>query len=472
MSLSTTQKDTLRDDSRVIDVAAHCDSLKRESDHFDVAIVGGGLAGHWAAQKLDGARTVILEPRSEPAGKSLLVHGSRLSEYDLFEPIRGIERGLFPIKNYDIFYPDKNWGKNAFCDSKLDNPAESVFSVEQSAILRAVDGARPLEIWKTRVRSIRQHAKDKMTLTLDNGQEITAEYVIDTSGSYTPVSRHRIFDQQGNHIPLITDDPVMLWCYGERVQAQAKEMHTLFYRAGSEIGAGSWILPYGDGEVDIISASYCRLSDLHKIPRRKIYEKFFKYACREGIIENIEGQSFPVSGAIRMQPITPEATSLRNVIIMGDAAGMGSPAFGEVIPFILEGGDKLSQVIKKNGSAYDFYKKWRHGGMLPYSAEQVLLIQKVKQIDQDNGDHDWEVCSGAGSRIELYDAVIKTLPEHIQHQFLIERHIPKRYIPHLAWGLLSNPQSRAWATQFAKDFAYAKLCEWRGEMLNYKPDAA
>jgi len=266
-------------------------------------------------------------------------------------------------------YPDYDNVLRSPKFSDFSPPEQSYYGVRQEALLNQIKKGGDFPLWQTGVKKV-VIGEENIKLILTNGDQIITQYLIDASGGASNLSRHLIFASNDQPIPLVNDDPLVMWCFGEKVIADVEEAHTLYHPAGRTIGSASWILPWGNGEVDIIAAGFCRYSQLGKVPQRQIYQNFLAYCLSRGYVANLKTDGEKIVGFIRVQPIGPSSARLEKVLVVGDAAGVGSPVYGEVIPAILAYGKILAQIIGEEKTALDFYRLWRYQTpYFPYDLE-------------------------------------------------------------------------------------------------------
>lgn len=436
----------------------NCESFQET----DVVIIGAGLAGRWFSNIFtrNGIPNIVIGRK--PPEKSLLVQGAVLEKHGLFEPVYHGGNALNRIDTLFMDYPDQSLVLEASSYSNPDKPNTAFYAVSHHPLLEAATQPNSTNIWDTFVMKV---TVDGWKLVIDTPQQrLRASYLIDATGPRSTLSRNLIFNASGEQLPIITDDPLALWCFGERVVGQAKDSHTLYRPVSRGIGSGSWILPWENGEIDLVAAGFSRLSRVGNVPKRLIFERFKQYCLDQGYIDGLLAGSERISGLIRLQPMLAEASAIPNVFLAGDAAGFGSPAYGEVIPAILDYAEPLANFLKKGGSARDYYEYWRYNSSIfPYSLEQAFLKLKAEPFGRVDVE-DNSTCQGAGSNAALYRFILESLPPKVQRRFLKTRKIPVISFIRQFKNVIDRPDFLKYLASFGRHYFNVKLAEMRSQM--------
>lgn len=433
---------------------AFCESFQ----NTDVVIVGAGLAGRWFSRTLSEHGIPNIVVGREAPDKSLMVQGAVLEKYGIFEAISRQGNALNRVDNLFMDYPDQKLVLNASCKSDPAKPGTAFYAISHTPLLEAATGnTGPSNIWDSYVHRVTA-VRDKLVIDIPQ-QRICADYVVDATGPRNPLARNLIYNLDGENLRLITDDPIVLWCLGERVKGKTPDTNTLYRPVSRSIGSGSWILPWENGEIDLVAAGFSRLSNIGSIPKKLIYERFKNYCLDKGYVGDLSPDSDKISGLIRLQPVLEEASGVPNIFLVGDAAGFGSPAYGEVIPAILDYAKPLAQVLERGGTSRDFYRFWRkNSSVFPYSLEQSVLKLKAEPLGRVN-DIDESESLGAGSNAALYRVVIDCLSPEVQREFLQTRKIPVMAFLKQLGPILTRLDFLKYLGDLGKHYLYVKSCE-------------
>ncbi|GAA2491896.1 hyaluronate lyase [Winogradskya humida] len=293
---------------------------------WDVAVVGagpGGLAAAYAAAA-GGARTVVLEraehPRYKTCGGGLLGNSLRLAQSRISVPARD--------EIYAVTITDR--GKRAFTRHSTQRPVltmvrrdEFDFAWYEAAVAA---GAQVRQFCQ--VRSIDQD-EDAATVTLADGETITARTVIGADGSAGISSRHVgvTFDQQD---------------LGLEVEIEASAADRDSYRGrvlldwGPVAGSYGWVFPKDDQlTVGVIMAK-------GRGAETKRYLADFLSQL------GLEGRTVIRDSGHLTRCRNPGAPLRKGrVIVVGDAAGLLEPWTREGISYALRSGTWAGEAAAK-----------------------------------------------------------------------------------------------------------------------------
>jgi len=409
---------------------------------FDVVVVGAGIAGSAAADRLAelGFRVAVLEKRVTPPEKSLYVNGLHFDS-----PLRKsltLQGALVPLPEIAVVNaddPSRNWGR------KENGGGNVTFALFHQPIVQSLQEKWGDNVEKINITACRsEEYPGKVVVALSNDSELTCSYLVDATGCSSLVSRRHSVLESG---VMLEDDPIVMWVRGVRVYGEFQP-GILFIPIGRNVGLG-WVMPYSSSYGDIMTSDFCRMSELNPQLHQQIFENCLNY-CEDKGICHVRGIEDRLVGFVRCEPISKKvAGCTRRVYPIGEAAGMGSPFEAEVVPAALNWGRKLGDALALGVSPSDFHRLWRQKEqMFPYDLELAMLTKRMQR--EARGDY--------GSNAPIYKALLSYLPEDAQNQVLTTRRIPRKYLPKLLQGLIGNLN---WVPDFIETGTYLAKIKMR-----------
>lgn len=393
---------------------------------YDVAVVGGGPAGSEAAYQLatKGFKTMLIEKRErgwdKPCGGGLPPYGVQDAFYEL--PKKVVEREIYGFRLHGP--------KESFADHITQYKGVIVKRHVYGTWLfeRAIDaGAEYLE--ETQVRKV-EEGKDRVTLSLGNGEELYAEFVIGADGMTSGVAKslgiHSGWEKKdialGAHYQIYMEESMVDEKLGSSIE--------MFF--GSEIspqGYG-WIFPARD----MISVGIA--SVVSKMKGKSIRDYLEKFVSR--VLPELNPNSSEYRKVFQSHLIPqkiPRRVGSERSLLVGDAAGLVSPATWEGINYARKSSIFAAELIEKcleNGnfdhlSAYEamlkkhFYKsdfKYDYLFQRLFSNDRLLKVV----IDGSNDDRELK---------RLFEILIGSTEPHRVAYHIMKKKLPRMLLKSL-----------------------------------------
>ena len=313
--------------------------------NYDVIICGAGPSGATSAKFISekGYKVALLDKASFPRNK--LCGGALRLSVDRFEYIM---KGIGNISMTNCFEVKMHSPSLKYiADFKSSSPViYHIKRLEFDSMLvnMAVDvGADLLENHFVEKVSI---SRDKSSVFLKNGDELSSKLIIGAGGMYDPVLSY-LRKKQGLPIyykkseiayMLMQEFPVSM-DFIFNVFGEQKTSH-MFLKPGGVYGYG-WLFPK-DTVLNVgIGALW---NDIKMVEKHEIFYMFLKLLKKQGLfpkkcnLGQIEVTLLPLSGPIRK-------TYAERAIVVGDAAGFISPLSGEGLYYAISSGKFAAETV-------------------------------------------------------------------------------------------------------------------------------
>ncbi|MGO4445011.1 NAD(P)/FAD-dependent oxidoreductase [Mycobacterium sp. 2YAF39] len=311
------------------------------TQHYDLAIAGGGPAGAAAAWQAvqTGARVVVLDkaafPRDKPCGDGLtpraVSHLQKMGladRVDTFHRVNGAR--IFSPSEWNLSFPNRpgmpdhgHVARRSELDALLlDHARAAGAEVRQSA---EVTG--PIVDDNGRVAG----------LVLEGGERISADAVIAADGAYSPVKRALRLESQRNGysaIAIRAEMPVK-WA-----DTDTLDIHLKLAFNGDQLPGYGWVFPLGGGRANI-GLGYCTsYKKWHDINATQLLSEFLATLPPEWELpplselkesKALQAWRLPM-GFTAWPPWRP------GVLFAGDALGAARPVSGAGISKALQSG--------------------------------------------------------------------------------------------------------------------------------------
>ncbi|MEM6485394.1 MAG: FAD-dependent oxidoreductase [Pseudomonadota bacterium] len=320
-----------------------------EGEHYDVAIVGGGMVGGAAAAGLAqrGQRVVLLEaqqlPTFEPSQPpDLRVSAINLGSFDLLESL-----GIWPALTSMRLQPYDRlavWEKHGRCefdarDLGLDHLGYFVENrLLQLALLQQAQ-SRPNVTLLTEARVDELELGRSCTLTLTDGRRVHSRWIVAADGAQSQLRTLAGIRTRG-------------WKYAQQVLAisvktQGKDSSTTWQQF-APTGPMAF-LPMYDNHAELIWYHNAqRIADLKKLSDTRLAEEIrdaFPLELDE--FELLGRASFPI------QRLHATDYSHQNLVLVGDAAHAINPLAGQGVNLGFKDVEALLQLFDESASALD-----------------------------------------------------------------------------------------------------------------------
>lgn len=401
--------------------------------NYDVIIAGGGVAGiSTAIACAEQGMTVGLVERQKEGKrqeKSLFLNG------DHFDPklIEELEQGgnIQTIPGIVLINADdrtRNWQKKGdqfrtcavqhgpLINSLLRRVPANVDIIESPIISNSDDGIS----CSVTIRG------NKFS---DRETTLSSKNLVDASGDFSHISRkHRTKNKHG----LVVDDPIVMWMWGVRGHGKFNP-DILYDPIGKDIGTVSWVTGFREDYGDIISAGYCRLSEVKLRKYQPKLDSLIQF-CRKNDLCDLRQIEYRLGGVIRSEPIAlKDVLKSRRVWITGQAAGMADPLMAEALSPAYKLAKPLAKSIANGNTPDDFYKQWRYGEerMFNYPLMLAMLYRRIHLHSKGI----------VGGNSELYKLLIEHMSEDAQERALKSRSVSLRDIMHSIIPILEHPKA-------------------------------
>jgi geranylgeranyl reductase family protein len=290
---------------------------------FDVAVIGSGPAGAFAALKLaeNGISTVLVEkeilPRYKTCGGGLSYRGKRMLPFDVSSVI---ESEFYKL---DIHFEKAN----AFFQPEREDPIISMVmrsEFDHLIVKKAIEaGAKILENHKLKDITF----GDDLTLHTSQG-DVKAKFVIAADGALSPTAKITGWKETRYLIPALEYE----------VEVNEEDFERLSKQVRLDFDAVplgyAWSFPKKN-HLSIGVASARRT----KINLKEYYREYLKTLCiKEVITEELHGFQIPLTHR-------RDGFFKKNVFLVGDAAGFADPFSAEGITNAMLSGQMAAESI-------------------------------------------------------------------------------------------------------------------------------
>ena len=337
-------------------------------EHRSVLIIGAGPAGSAAAQRLaeDGIDVLVIEKRQiigNPAqcgecvpewGEVIGAFPKAASEEWLRDYFIFPERiKLHPLKWMRIYSPSgKAW------EMPLDAFAAHRLQFDGLLADRAMNAGAEIRV-NTALTNIITNRKDGKDLYVSNNGKITADVIIDASGSLAHVARLRGGHQGEDQVPTI---------YAQ-VSGEIPESFDIFLGAIAPMGY-AWIIPKGEGFANVgIGVKAGAMKGVLKEHLKKLCDEL------NLTIHSWGGGWIPMGGPVKN-------LVKDNVLAVGDAGGLVMPSNGGGISQAIMSGFYAGETIIQHFNNAMELQNYHHRTMnvMKKSLKTSLRTKKIAYL--------------------------------------------------------------------------------------------
>lgn len=327
-----------------------------QREHYDVIIVGAGVAGGAAARFLTrfGRRTLVIEATDWPRhretcsgifGQTFDLLDTSVADYpgEIFEMAVDDIRLVFGGRAYGAF-PER-WVKPFYDETlylTLRGELEAWILGLSSAELVTGCHLRPSDIAQEGLR---------YRVTLGDERVVESDFLIGAGGTHCPV-RRRFFEEDRNR-----DDMVVLLESELEGELHGGLLSNYYYFDG--VRGFAWVYPKGDGG-RLTNIGVCAVGDPRDARIRPHWEAFVDHLKRERILDRDYDPGRAVGSALYLAQLDgPVTTRDGRCLIVGDAAGVTHRDFWNGITPSIQSGRLAADHIAGRGA-------YRRPGLDPF----------------------------------------------------------------------------------------------------------
>lgn len=344
---------------------------------YDVIICGAGPSGTTAAKFISekGFRVALLDKSIFPREK--LCGGALRLSIDKFDYVMSALKSISLINSYEVKMHSSSLKYTI--DFKSKSPLiYHIKRLEFDALLLniAVDsGANFFENSYVKKVAI---DKEKSTVWLKNGEQLSSQIIIGAGGTFDPVSTYlckkynlKSLWQKSDMAYMmmqecLTDESFIADTFGDQYTSH-------FYLKPDNIYGYGWVFP----KDNVLNVGLGGLwSDIKKIDRNAAINSFIKHLKKQNMLpknfdlKHVKKTILPLSGPIKK-------TYDDRSILVGDAAGFISPLTGDGLYYAISSGKYAAETIIKalEAESYSskFLKKYELCWQNEWGSELALL---------------------------------------------------------------------------------------------------
>lgn len=330
------------------------------TDHYDVAIAGGGPGGAAAAWKAatTGARVVVLDkaefPRDKPCGDGLTPRAvSYVQKMGLADQVATFHR----LNRATIFSPSQ-WELSFPSRPGMPSHGHGIRRTELDAMLLMNAADAGAEVRQgAEVAGASVDATGRVNgVILKSGERIRADAVIAADGTYSPVKRSLNLESKYNGYSAIAIRAEMS---ATRPDSDSLDIHLKIAHGHQQLPGYGWVFPLGGGRVNIGIGYVNSYKRWHEINASQLLGEFMAGLPRDWALPSVaELQKSKALQAWRLpMGFTAWPPWRPGVLFAGDAMGAARPVSGAGISKALQSGlaaGECAVAALTNGGPEDF----------------------------------------------------------------------------------------------------------------------